>query len=92
MAPVTKEDTATMLWMPHIVGEGSAAIRDRLLALQPGQRIRLKVSGTEGDWAKAASDKDGRPTDAVVPADGEDDVLLAWRKTPRHMPVGISVV
>jgi hypothetical protein len=53
------------LWAKHI--QGSALLRDRILALKPGEIIELEVGGIVGAWEKTRLGKDGRSQDAIKP-------------------------
>ena len=53
------------LWAKHIEGDG--ALRNRIVNLPPGAIIDLEVDGIVGNWEKAKTGKDGRPTAAIKP-------------------------
>lgn len=53
------------LWASHI--EGDNVLRERILKLPAGASIDLEVDGIAGQWEKAKTGKDGRPTTAIKP-------------------------
>lgn len=53
------------LWAKHI--RGGTALRDRIVALKPGEVIELEINGIVGAWEKARIGKDGRIQDFVKP-------------------------
>ena len=53
------------LWARHI--EGDSALQDRIASLPAGAKIDLEIDGVAGQWVKAKTGKDGRPTAAIKP-------------------------
>jgi hypothetical protein len=53
------------IWAKHI--EGAPELRDRILALRPGEAIDLEVDGIVGRWERMRTGKDGRPTNGIKP-------------------------
>jgi hypothetical protein len=51
------------LWIKHI--HGNIALKNKLLALEAGKIVHLKVDGVNGIWVKMEDGKDGRPTPGV---------------------------
>jgi hypothetical protein len=67
------------IWLRHI--EQDAPLKDRLAALEPGERVDLEVGGVVGRWEKMRVGRDGRPTDAIKPIESMKDV---WTKMQRE--------
>jgi len=57
-----RDDT---MWAKHI--EGGKVLKDRILALAPGEVIELEVDGIVGSWEKTRVGKDGRPQQSIKP-------------------------
>jgi hypothetical protein len=63
MAHVEINDDA--LWATKI--EGGKALKQRILALAPGDVIDLEVDGIVGRWEKMRTGRDGRATPGIKP-------------------------
>ncbi len=63
MAYVEIRDDA--MWVKQI--EGGKALKDRIVALAPGEVIELEVDGIVGSWEKMRNGKDGRQTMGIKP-------------------------
>lgn len=57
-----RDDT---LWASHI--EGAGALRERVLALAPGEVIELEIDGIVGPWEKTRIGRDGRSQQSIKP-------------------------
>ena len=53
------------IWAKQI--EGGKALKDRIVALGPGEVIELEVDGIVGQWEKMRNGRDGRSTRAIRP-------------------------
>jgi hypothetical protein len=53
------------MWAKQI--EGGKVLRDRIVALTPGEVIELEVDGIVGSWEKMRDGKDGRSTMGIKP-------------------------
>jgi len=53
------------MWAKQI--EGGKALKDRIIALAPGEVIELEVDGIVGSWEKMRDGKDGRSTMGIKP-------------------------
>jgi hypothetical protein len=54
-----------LLWTTNI--QGDSDLRDRIAKLPAGAVIDLEIDGIVGNWEKAKTGKDGRPTSAIKP-------------------------
>ncbi len=63
MAFVAIRDDA--MWAKQI--EGGKALKERIVALAPGEAIELEVDGIVGTWEKMRDGKDGRSTLGIKP-------------------------
>ena len=54
-----------VIWTKHIHGDPGVA--GRIIDLQAGETIRLRVEGVDGAWCKMANGRDGRPTPGIRP-------------------------
>ena len=57
-----RDDT---IWAKHI--EGGKALKDRIIALAPGEVIELEVDGIVGSWEKTRVGRDGRAQQSIKP-------------------------
>jgi hypothetical protein len=69
------------IWAKHI--EDDAALQERILDLAPGAVIDLEVAGIAGQWAKANTGRDGRPTQAIKPVGAMKEVWKDLFRTKR---------
>ena len=53
------------IWAKQI--EGGKALKERILALAPGEIIELEVDGIVGSWEKMRNGRDGRVTTGIKP-------------------------
>ena len=67
--------TDDTLWAKHI--DGDNALRTRIVNLPAGAIIDLEVDGIVGNWEKAKTGKDGRPTAAIKPVGPMREI---WRR------------
>ena len=63
MAQTTVSDF--VIWAKHI--HGDPALAARILALAPGETVRLRVDGVVGAWRRMDDGRDGRPTRGIRP-------------------------
>ena len=67
-----RDDT---IWAKHI--EGGKVLKDRILALAPGEVIELELDGIVGSWEKTRVGKDGRPQQSIKPIGNMETV---WKR------------
>lgn len=63
MAKTTISDF--VIWTKHIHGDHNVV--ERILSLQPGETVRLRVDSLLGDWRRMDDGRDGRPTRGIRP-------------------------
>ena len=73
MAQTTVSDF--VIWAKHI--HGDPALAEQILALTPGETVRLRVDGVVGAWRRMDDGRDGRPTRGIRPVGGTQ---AFWRK------------
>ena len=88
MAYVEVRDS--VVWAKHIHGDN--ALRGRLLGLDGGAPIRLRVDGFEGIWVKMDDGKDGRPTNGIKPIGPAKEHLAELFKTKRGEIVEVEAL
>lgn len=66
-----RDDT---IWAKHIEGKG---LKQRVVALAPGDIIELEVDGIVGSWEKTKVGKDGRPQQSIKPI---GNMKIVWKR------------
>lgn len=61
------------LWAKHI--HGNRILKEKILRMNEGGRIRLEIDGQLGTWVKMDDGKDGRPTPGIK---GTGDAREHW--------------
>jgi hypothetical protein len=74
------------IWIKNI--EGGPELRDRILALRPGETIDLEVDGIVGRWERMRMGKDGRPTNGIKPI---AEMRLVWARLRKEGRKVVSI-
>jgi hypothetical protein len=53
------------IWVKRI--DGAPELRERIVAMKPGEVIDLEIDGVVGPWERMRTGKDGRPTLGIKP-------------------------
>jgi hypothetical protein len=75
-----RDDT---IWATHI--EGGRELKERIVALAPGEVIELEVAGIVGSWEKTRVGRDGRAQQSIKPIGNMKKVWKAFQARRREV-------